>query len=59
LAAYREMKEAMETGISVQEMTEHIFRAIENEQLYVLSHPEVTPYIQERMANILRQKNPL
>jgi NAD(P)-dependent dehydrogenase (short-subunit alcohol dehydrogenase family) len=59
VAAYREMKEAMETGMSVQAMTEYIFRAVENEQLYVLSHPEVTPYIQERMDNILRQKNPL
>jgi NAD(P)-dependent dehydrogenase (short-subunit alcohol dehydrogenase family) len=59
VAAYREMKEAVETGMSVQEMTEYIFKAIEHEQLYVLSHPELTPYIQERMDNILRQKNPL
>jgi NAD(P)-dependent dehydrogenase (short-subunit alcohol dehydrogenase family) len=59
VTAYREMQEAMETGMSVQAMTEYIFRAVENEQLYVLSHPEVTPYIQERMDNILRQKNPL
>jgi len=57
--SYREMQDAIEKGMSVQELTEHVFRAIENEQLYVLSHPEVTPLIQERMDNILQQKNPL
>jgi len=59
VAAYREMKEAIETGMSVQELTEHIFGAIENEQLYVLSHPEVNPAIQGRIENILQQKNPV
>lgn len=57
--SYREMQAAIETGMSVQELADHVFRAIENEQLYVLTHPEVTPYIQERMDNILQQKNPL
>ncbi len=57
--SYREMQAAIETGMSVQDLTEHVFRAIENEQLYVLSHPEVTPYIQERMDHIVQQKNPL
>src|SRR5258706_4771275 len=57
--AYREMQAAIETGMSVQDLTEHVFRANENEQLYVLSHPEVTPYIQERMDHIVQQKNPL
>ena len=57
--SYREMQDEIEKGMSVQELTEHVFRAVENEQLYVLSHSEVTPYIQKRMDNILQQKNPL
>ncbi len=57
--SYREMQDAIEKGMSVQELTDYVFRALENEQLYVLSHPEVMPYIQERMDNILQQKNPL
>ena len=56
--SYREMQTAMEKGMSVQELTGHLFRAIEQDRLYVLSHPDVTPYIEERMENILQQKNP-
>ncbi|MEP7136337.1 MAG: SDR family NAD(P)-dependent oxidoreductase [Chloroflexota bacterium] len=56
--SYREMQDALENGMSVQELTEYVFRVIEHEQLYVLSHAEVMPYIKERMDNILQQKNP-
>ena len=56
--SYREMQEAMEKGMSVQELTGLLFQAIEQDQLYVLSHPDVTAYIQERMDNILLQRNP-
>jgi len=56
--SYREMQDAIEKGMSVQDLTEYTFSAIEHEQLYVLSHPDVTPYIKERMDNILQQKNP-
>jgi len=56
--SYREMQEAMERGMSVQELTGVLFQAIEQDQLYVLSHPDVKPYIQQRMDNILAQKNP-
>ena len=59
VASFREMQAAMEQGMSVQELTEYLFQAIEHDQLYVLSHPDVMPYIQERMNNILQQKNPL
>jgi len=57
--SYREMQDAIEKGMSVQKLTDYIFQALENEQLYILSHPEVTPYIKERMDNILQQKNPI
>ena len=56
--SYREMQEAMAKGMTVQELTAVLFQAIEQEQLYILSHPDVMPYIQERMDNILLQKNP-
>lgn len=57
--SYREMQAAIEQGISVQELTDYVFTALEHEQLYILSHSEVTPFIKERMDNILQQKNPL
>jgi len=56
--SYREMQNAIEQGMSIQELTDHVFRALEHEQLYILSHSEVTPYIKERMDNILQLKNP-
>jgi len=58
IESYRRMQEALEAGISIEECTEQLFKAIQNEQLYVLTHPEYNPLIQERMENILGQKNP-
>ena len=57
--SFRKMQEALEAGISIQEFAEHVFNAIQAEQFYVLTHPEHTPEIQERMQNILQQKNPI
>ena len=59
LDSFRKMQEALEAGISIQEFANHVFNAIQNEQFYVLTHPEHMPEIQERMDHILRQENPL
>jgi len=58
LEAYRRMEAALEAGMSIEELADHVFRAIREEQFYVLSHPEHMAEIQERMENILQQKNP-
>lgn len=58
LAAFQRMKESLEAGMSIQELTEHVFRAIQDEQFYVLTHPEYIPNIQKRFDNIVQQKNP-
>jgi hypothetical protein len=52
------MKESLEAGMSIQELTDHVFRAIEDEQFYVLTHPEYVPNIQKRFDNIVQRKNP-
>jgi len=57
--AYQRMQESIEAGMSIQELANHVFHAIENEQLYVITHPEYMPRIQKRFENILQQKNPL
>ena len=59
LNAYRRMEAAVEAGMPIQELAGYVFQAIEKEQLYVLTHPEHMAEIQERMDNILQQKNPL
>ena len=58
LEAYREMQKALEAGISIEEVADHLFKALENEQFYVLTHPEYLLNIKERMENFLEQKNP-
>jgi len=55
--SYREMQDALAAGISVEEVADHVFKAIENEQLYVLTENKYLPKIRERMENILDQNN--
>lgn len=56
--SFRKMQEALEAGISIQECTDITFKAIQDEQFYVLTHPEYNLYIQARMEHILQQTNP-
>ncbi len=56
--SYRKMQEALEASISIEECTDITFKAIQDEQFYVLTHPEYNPYIQARMEHILQQTNP-
>ena len=58
LQAYRKMQESLEAGMSIQELADHLFKAIEAEQLYVLTDQKYLPRIRERMENILEQQNP-
>jgi len=58
LEAFRRMEASLEAGMSIEDFAEHTFQAIQQEQLYVLSHPEYGNEIQERTNNILEQKNP-
>jgi len=56
--AYQKMKESLEAGMSIQELADHLFKAIEAEQLYVITDQKYFPRIRERMENILGQKIP-
>ena len=58
LQAYRKMQESLEAGMSIQELADHLFKAIEAEQLYMLTDQKYLPRIRERMENILGQQNP-
>ena len=55
--AYREMQDSLAAGISIEEVADRLFKAIEDEQLYVLTEQKHLPEIRERMENILGQKN--
>lgn len=58
MQAYRKMQESLEAGMSIEELADHLFKAIESDQLYVLTDQKYLPRIRERMENILGQKNP-
>ncbi len=54
----REMRQAVETGLSPQKVAELVFEAVRKEQFYIVTHPEYNPMIQQRMEDILQQRNP-
>lgn len=57
-AVMKDMREAVETGITRQQVADHVFNAIRSEQFYILTHPEYNPFIQKRLENILQQRDP-
>jgi NAD(P)-dependent dehydrogenase (short-subunit alcohol dehydrogenase family) len=57
-AMLRAAREAVEAGMSPDELASHVFRALREERFYILTHPEEIPSIRERMENILNGRNP-
>jgi NAD(P)-dependent dehydrogenase (short-subunit alcohol dehydrogenase family) len=45
-------------GTPPAEVAEKVFAAIQNEQFYIISHPEFLPMVRMRMEAILEQRNP-
>ncbi len=52
-AVLQYLKDKVDTGISPQEVAEVLFRAIKEDQLYVGTHPDLVPRVQERMNAII------
>jgi len=50
--------EINKNAIPSDKFAELVFRAIREDQLYLLSHPESNAFIKQRMDNILQQRNP-
>jgi len=50
---------AIEAGVSPHQVADDVFKAIQAEQFYILTHGEFNPTIQKRMQNILFQRNPV
>lgn len=57
-AIVQSMREEAQAGLSPRQVSDHVFNAIQNEQFYILTHPELNSMIQQRMENILQQRNP-
>jgi NAD(P)-dependent dehydrogenase (short-subunit alcohol dehydrogenase family) len=58
-AAMQWRRDAIAAGMAPQEVAGHVFDAIRAEQLYILIAPAFTPQVQQRMENILQQRNPV
>lgn len=54
-----QVRESIEEGMTIQEVSNIIFDGIREEQLYVLTHPEWNSRVSQRIDNILNQRNPL
>jgi NAD(P)-dependent dehydrogenase (short-subunit alcohol dehydrogenase family) len=57
-ALIEDLRRAAQAGMAPQQVAEYVFRAIRAEQLYTLTHPEYNLDVQERMEDILQQRNP-
>lgn len=55
----KKMRQAIQEGMSTSEVADSVFNAIQNKQLYILTHPsETTQLIKQRMQNLLHGQNP-
>ncbi|MDE2430098.1 MAG: SDR family oxidoreductase [Burkholderiales bacterium] len=58
-AAQAMSDKAVSSGkVTAQEVAENTFKAIENDQFYIFSHPGALGNVQERMEDIVLQRNP-
>lgn len=49
----RNVRAEMAAGISPAEVAEHVYRALQNGDFYILTHPEMQPQVRNRMERIL------
>jgi NAD(P)-dependent dehydrogenase (short-subunit alcohol dehydrogenase family) len=52
------MRQAVQAGLSPQEVADRVFEAIRQEEFYILTHPETKERVQIRMEDILQDRNP-
>ena len=52
------IRQLLATGLSPEQVAEDVFKAIRDEKLYILTHPEFKEAIRTRMENILEERNP-
>jgi NAD(P)-dependent dehydrogenase (short-subunit alcohol dehydrogenase family) len=57
-ALERFFQEMNESGITPERCADLVFKAIQNNTFYILTHPEVSTAIQRRMEDILQGRNP-
>lgn len=56
--AMQAQNESIELGMPPEEVARHVFRAMREEQFYILTHPEVKGPMRDRMEDLLEERNP-
>jgi NAD(P)-dependent dehydrogenase (short-subunit alcohol dehydrogenase family) len=59
VAAYEAQRQAIEAGMSPDQVADCTFEAIKENRFYILTHPELVPLIEARMRAILAGQNPV
>jgi NAD(P)-dependent dehydrogenase (short-subunit alcohol dehydrogenase family) len=57
-AAVQFMRNAIQSGMSPQQVAELVFQAIREERFYILTHPEMNSMVHMRAEDILEGRNP-
>ena len=54
----QQFRQAVEEGMPPNQVAEHVFEAIVEERLYILTHPDSKDRVRARMEAILEERNP-
>ena len=57
-AMREEFRNAIENGMPPEQIADAVFRAIKNEQFYILTHPDFKSVVQLRMEDLNQERNP-
>ena len=57
-AVFSAFRQAVETGMAPERVADHVFDAIRANRFYILTHPEMNPMVQQRLEDVLAQRNP-
>jgi NAD(P)-dependent dehydrogenase (short-subunit alcohol dehydrogenase family) len=51
-------RQLLATGMSPEQVADHVFNAIRDEKFYIITHPETKDRVRARMEDILEERNP-
>jgi NAD(P)-dependent dehydrogenase (short-subunit alcohol dehydrogenase family) len=52
------VRQLLQTGLTSEQVADHVVRAIRDEKFYILTHPDMKDAIRLRMEDILEERNP-
>jgi NAD(P)-dependent dehydrogenase (short-subunit alcohol dehydrogenase family) len=59
LAMMQQFQQSVETGMAPEVLADHVFKAIKDDQFYIIPNPEYIPIFKARMDAIVQVSNPM